>query len=391
MNDATSNHSRVCGQCGRSLVPLSVPYTKRRCDECGETVHVVERGEEGRGIRIREGDQFVIPAGFIRMSLDPQQATVGFFRPGINWFVKMLYFEGIPSTAEGLDSLLQQYEEQANKVIEGSSLLEGLDRDDPDDAEKILELVQERNDWPEWWATIIGSSVQLVRECIEAGDAREAARAMGILTNARAMLIFLENLEETVWRGYTLGGLRRVLDIWEVNKSNADEEFWQTTLTQNSIVLSQVFSFPVIILQGKAYLGGTGLDQSGGNLVDFLLANDLTENTALVERKTPKTKLLGRKYRSSAYSPSSELVGAVAQISNYKHSLIKNSTQPETGVNAFDPPCLVVAGSLDQIPGAAQRRSFELYRQGLRDVQVVTYDELFRKVANPVCKFLPKD
>ena len=78
---------------------------------------------------------------------------------------------------------------------------------------------------------------------------------MAGLMNARAMLIYSESLRETVWRGYILGGLRHVLEIWEANKTVADEEFWQTTLTQNLVVLSQVFSFPVIILQDKAYFG----------------------------------------------------------------------------------------------------------------------------------------
>jgi hypothetical protein len=344
---------------------------------------MVESGEQGKGIRVREGDQFVLPAGFLRLSLDPSQSTGHFFRGGVSTFVNMLYFEGMPNTAEGLDSLLQQYEDQADNILRGSSLLVDFDLDDPDDGERALELVKYREDLPEWWAVVVGTHVRLVRDYVEAGDAQKAAHAMGLLTNARAMLIFMENLEEAVWHGHTLEGLRRVFDIWEVNKNNADEEFWQTTLTQNSVVLSQIFSFPVIILQDKAYVGGTGLDQSGGNLVDFLLTNDLTENTALVEIKTPETRLLGRKYRGGAYSPSSELVGAVAQISNYKHSLIRNSTQPEIDVHAFNPPCLVVAGSLeDQTPDIARRRSFELYRQGLRDVQIVTYDELFQKVAN---------
>ncbi len=366
------------------MVPLPIPHVKRECEECGEIVRVAEPGEGGRGIVIKEGDQFVIPAGFIRMSLDPSRATGRFFRPGINWFVRTLYFEGMPDTAEGLDSLLQQYEDQADAVLQNSPLLKDFDFEDPEDGEKVFEFLKEKDDTPEWWAFVLGSHVHLVRDYIEAGDARKAAHAMGVLANARAMLIFLENLEETVWRGYTLGNLRRVLEIWEANKDNADEEFWQTALTHNTVVLSQVFSFPVVVLQDKAYVGGTGLDQSGGNLVDFLLANNLTENTALVEIKTPQTRLLGRRYRGGAYSPNSELVGAVAQISNYKHSLIRNSTQPEIGVNAFDPPCLVVAGSLSQITDAAQRRSFELYRQGLRDVQIVTYDELFLKVTNLV-------
>ncbi len=365
------------------MSPLPVPHVERLCEECGETVHVAEPGEGGRGIAIMEGDQFVIPARYIRMSLDRNASTGKFFRPGVNWFAKSLYFEGMPNTADGLDSLLQQYEEEADNVVEGSSLLAGLDLEDADDGEKAFELVKERDDLPEWWAYVLGAHVHMVRDHVEAGEASKAAHAMGVLANARAMLIFLQSLEETVWRGYTLGNLRDVLDVWEANKDNADEELWQTTIKENLVVLSQVFSFPVIVLQDKAYVGGTGLDRSGGNIVDFLLANDLTENTALVEIKTPQTRLLGGRYRGT-YRPSGELVGAVAQAANYKQSLIVSSTQPGVGVHAFDPPCLVVAGTLDQIPDPSQRQAFELYRRGLRDVQVVTYDELFLKVANLV-------
>ena len=180
---------------------MTVPYTKRQCDECGETVHVVEPGEGGRGIRIREGDQFVIPAGSIRMSLNPSQATGTFFRPGVNWFAKMLYFEAMPNTAEGLDPLLQQYEEHADRVIKSSPLLVDFDLDDPEDQEQVFDLVKERDDLPEWWAYVVGAHVGIVRDYIKAGNAQEAAHAMAVLTNARAMLIFQENLEETVWRG----------------------------------------------------------------------------------------------------------------------------------------------------------------------------------------------
>ena len=63
------------------------------------------------------------------------------------------------------------------------------------------------------------------------------------------------------------------LAIWETNKDNDDEEFWQTTLSQNSFVFSQIFSFPVVVLGGKVYVGGKGIDNRGGNLLDFLCAN----------------------------------------------------------------------------------------------------------------------
>jgi hypothetical protein len=367
------------------LVPLPTPHVKRQCEECGETVHVAEPGEGGRGVQVMAGDQFVIPAGYLRLSLDPSQATGTFFRGGVPWFVSMLYFQGFePNTSDDLRPLLDQYRQEVDKVLENSSLLGALDLENPDDAGEAVELVRDQADKPEWWAMMMGAHVSLVKGYIEDGEAQKAAHAMGVLANARAMLIFLQSLEENVWRGYSLGGLRSVLEIWAANNNNADEEFWQATLAQNVVILSQVFSFPVIILRDRAYIGGMGLDQSGANIVDFLLANDLTANTALVEIKTPKTTLLGRRYRGNVYPPSREIAGAVAQISNYKHSLITNSTQPEIGVSAFNPPSLVVAGTLDQLTDEARKRSFELYRQGLRDVQIVTYDELFHKVANLV-------
>jgi hypothetical protein len=50
-------------------------------------------------------------------------------------------------------------------------------------------------------------------------------------------------------------------------------------------------------------------------------------------------------------------------------------------VQAFNPSSKVIAGRLDQITNADQRRSFELYRAEKRNVEIVTYDEVFAKVA----------
>ena len=146
-----------------------MPHLKRQCEECGEIVHVAEPGKGGKGIAIEKGDQFVIPAGFIRLSLDPRKATGKFFRPGINWFVRKLYFEGMPNTAEGLDSLLQQYQEQADEVLQNSSLLKDFDLEDPEDGEKVFDFLQDKDTTPEWWAFVLGSHVHLVRDYIEAG------------------------------------------------------------------------------------------------------------------------------------------------------------------------------------------------------------------------------
>ncbi|MBF2090246.1 MAG: DUF4263 domain-containing protein [Synechococcales cyanobacterium K44_A2020_017] len=182
-----------------------------------------------------------------------------------------------------------------------------------------------------------------------------------------------------------LGSLKSVLEIWRNNISNDSEEFWQGVLVQNSFLFSQLFYFPVIVLDNKAYVGGKGISNKGGNVADFLCANNLTRNVALVEIKTPVTKLLGARYRGDIYNTSTELSGSVAQVANYKNSLMKNYvtlTNPEEErFEAFDPRCIIIIGNISsELLDSKQRKSLELFRMGLKDVQVITYDELFEKV-----------
>lgn len=182
-----------------------------------------------------------------------------------------------------------------------------------------------------------------------------------------------------------LSGLKTALAIWQNNKDNDSEEFWHSFLSKNSFVFAQLFSFPVIVLKDKAYVGGKSIGNTGGNIVDFLCANHLTRNVALIEIKTPKTKLLGSKYRGDIYNISNDLSGSVVQVTNYKNSLLQNhlslSSHKEEEFEAFDPRCIVIIGNVhSELTEKKQRKSLELFRMGLKEVQVITYDELFSKV-----------
>ncbi len=180
-----------------------------------------------------------------------------------------------------------------------------------------------------------------------------------------------------------LSNLKSVLSIWQDNQENDNEEFWQKVLTKNSFIFAQLFSFPVILLQDKAYVGGKGISNRGGNIIDLLFANNLTMNVALVEIKTPVTKLLGSKYRDDIYNISNELSGSVIQANNYKNSLLQNYSTllKEDRFEAFDPKSIVVIGNVgNELAEQRQRKSFELFRMGLNNVQVISYDELFGKV-----------
>lgn len=179
--------------------------------------------------------------------------------------------------------------------------------------------------------------------------------------------------------------LKQVLDSWQVNQENSSEAFWQELLEKNSLILSQVFSIPVVILCSQAYVGGKGINNTGGSLLDFILVNKLTRNTILIEIKTPVTKILQGQYRKGVYTVSSELSGAVSQVLNSRNLLLKDYhklvNESEEHFEVFNPTCMVLVGhGTKELSNQKQRSAFEGYRSMLKDIQIVTYDEIFAKI-----------
>lgn len=182
-----------------------------------------------------------------------------------------------------------------------------------------------------------------------------------------------------------LGALEASLDTWRKNSDKDDEDFWHRTFAANSLILSQMFAYPVIVIRGKAYVGGKSIENTGGGLVDFLARNDLTKNAVLIEIKSPTARLLGGEYRGGVYPMSAELSGAISQVCNYRYSLMieyfELSGKSHEEFRAFDPECVIIAGNLgNELETDDKVRSFDLLRAQLARTQVVTYDELFGKV-----------
>lgn len=181
-----------------------------------------------------------------------------------------------------------------------------------------------------------------------------------------------------------LAALKGAISYWEQHRNNANEEFWQEAISDRSFVLSQLFSYPVIVIRQKAYVGGKRITNTGGNIVDFLSKVETTDSTVLIEIKTPQTKLLTTEYRAGAYPLSRELTGAITQILRYRQSLLNEfhsltAGQPKPLVMG-EPKCLVIAGDTSELDHPDKRESFELMRERLQGVTVVTYDEMFRKL-----------
>jgi len=387
MTESIDTLMEYCKQCKQSLVPLKTVHVKRSCQECGQSFYIVEPGENGQGMKIRGEDEPIVPPEGIRISLDPEQANGKFTRQGLLWFAENLFFQSSAQTPDKLELTLEDYYKSALDILKSSPLVEGLDINTEEGTRELDNRLRDNKYSSEWWAAqlIIEINCLMDNPKIEREEIQRSLWEMNKLTNFHSMLIFKQMLEPTIWSGYMINNLKNILKIWEDNQENDSEEFWQKLFWDNSIILSQVFSFPVIFIEEKVYVGGKNLSNKGGYVVDFLLKNNLTKNTALIEIKTPKTKIIGSKYRSSVYSISADITGSIVQISNYKDSLTKEYhnlvANMQGEINAFNPSCMVIAGNAQaDLTDQERIKSFELFRNGLKDVQLVTYDELFRKI-----------
>ncbi|HEY3317516.1 MAG TPA: Shedu immune nuclease family protein [Coriobacteriia bacterium] len=178
-----------------------------------------------------------------------------------------------------------------------------------------------------------------------------------------------------------IASLQTALEEWSA-LGTRDESAWQEFFKRNEWLLAQAFAQPVILFRSGATVRPESLARADRQIVDYVYTNALTNNLALVEIKTPDTQLLAvAPYRDSGiYRPAGDLVGPVSQICAYRHNVKQYaSTLLRGGMRAAlraDPQCVVVVGSLGQLDSESKMDSFEQYRRELRNVQVLTFDEV---------------
>ncbi|HEX8644781.1 MAG TPA: Shedu immune nuclease family protein [Allosphingosinicella sp.] len=177
-------------------------------------------------------------------------------------------------------------------------------------------------------------------------------------------------------------------------RANHGEESWQQFLTANAFILRLAFGVPVLLFEGQATVGGRTYNGSGDKRSDFLMQAAKTGNLSIVEIKTPQTELLAkREYRGGIYPPHQELSGAVAQVLDQRWQLQQNNVglanahwrnsagkAPDRGPRpeTYAVHCVVIIGTSPKEPNL--QKSFELYRNGLNEVLILTFDELLLKL-----------
>jgi len=212
------------------------------------------------------------------------------------------------------------------------------------------------------------------------------AEQLANLDNAHEVIRHLRGLHPEILQNLNtvvgVSRLRNALKLWKKNANNSDEEFWQGTFRDNSWLIAQTMLHPVVIFEDKAFVGGKGIENTGGKIPDFLFKNKLTSNVLILEIKTPLTDILGSKY-GGTYSISKDLTGTINQILEYKHNLQNNFyslvRESEEDFEAFDPKCVIITGKLDEIDSREKQGAFMLFRSQFKNIEIITYDELFEK------------
>jgi antiviral defense system Shedu protein SduA len=172
------------------------------------------------------------------------------------------------------------------------------------------------------------------------------------------------------------------------------EKIWQFFLRQNDWLFGFGLDYRYLgILQSEAHLGTEDVAGRDGAIGDFLMG--ASNFTVLVEVKRPDTELFAKgKNRANSWRLSRELIDAVSQILEQKASwqikaetnAIKNYAQGDDLISqkTVDPKCFLIIGSLNSIAGSDREkeiklRTFELFRRDSRNIEIITYDELYER------------
>ncbi len=205
--------------------------------------------------------------------------------------------------------------------------------------------------------------------------------------NTRKMVSEKPQKIATIRADMELVTLEALIDRFqEMMQEKTPEREWQEFLNVNSFILSLAFGYPIVKVSEQASVGGHTISGSGETIADYLVKNSLTNNCAIVEIKTPGTKLLNKApYHGSVFPPTRYLVGAVNQALNQKNNFEKESSQIKVNSRLYDIEsfavscCLIIGTMPDDI---AKQQSFELFRGNSKNVQIITFDELLLRLTS---------
>ncbi|MFA5067514.1 MAG: Shedu immune nuclease family protein [Candidatus Izemoplasmatales bacterium] len=173
-----------------------------------------------------------------------------------------------------------------------------------------------------------------------------------------------------------------------------DETAWQVFMQRNQWIFGYGLDYRFLsILQREFHASDTEADGSDGVIGDYLMGDN--KFTTFVEVKLPTTPLFGNsKNRSGCWKLSNDLMDAVSQILEQKSKgEIKIETSKilhdENGhpitQRAYNSKVILIIGNWTEIEQdtpkikTLKEKTFELFRRELKNIDILTYDELYNR------------
>lgn len=217
-------------------------------------------------------------------------------------------------------------------------------------------------------------------------------------------LITTQDLVNTGYRKIQLEIFRKLLDenyiqdykIQNCNTNTKDEVAWQHFFNKNNWIFGYGLDYRFQgILQKEFHASDTSASGNEGVIADFLMGDN--NFTTFVELKLPTTELFAtEKNRSNSWRLSNKLIDAVSQILEQKASgqlkiestrdLLNDKSEIITQ-NSFDSKTILIIGNWNEVNKSSdpvgvkkiKRKTLELFRRDSRNIEMITYDELYER------------
>jgi hypothetical protein len=173
---------------------------------------------------------------------------------------------------------------------------------------------------------------------------------------------------------------------------HSEEKVWQYFFEKNQWIFGYGLDYRYQeILQREVHLSEAELDGSNAVIGDYLLGEKFF--TTFIELKKPSTPIFGSKgNRSNSWKLSNDLIESVSQILEHKASgLIRLDKEQfikgePVSQKAYDSKVILIIGDwkeLEKSDSALERnikkKTFELFRRDSRNIEILTFDELFER------------
>lgn len=176
-------------------------------------------------------------------------------------------------------------------------------------------------------------------------------------------------------------------------KQDWNEKDWQSYFEKNQWIFGYGLDYRFLnIVQKEASVSDVDLDGKQTVIADFLMGD--SRFTVLVELKRPNTPLFeSGGNRSKSWKLSKDITNAVSQILTQKAEWELKSQHEQfasTGKlveeRTIDPKTILIIGNTSQFKGEdrdsrIKAKTFELYRRNSRNIEIVTFDELYDRAS----------